>query len=236
MKLFPVFTPWSHPKPMVVRWSLQVCFNETRGYSSSGTESTSSSSVQVWKMQRSTSGGFVMEAAVLARRRPRARLVFQPPMQVLLEWVVASLWALELPRIVTTESLPYQWVVVIGHRRWHFGHSRLGRYGGRKFLSDWLGVICSRWWIDGVNCGINFVRRGWHCRFHRRVVELGSWWISTLESRERVNVVHWHLVFEYQLSIQQSIGGGAWSKVMLSASLLPWSAINRLWIETVCLS
>ena len=33
-------------------------------------------------MQRSTSGGFVMEAAVLARRRPRARLVFQPPMQV----------------------------------------------------------------------------------------------------------------------------------------------------------
>jgi hypothetical protein len=44
---------------------------------------------------------------------------------------------------------------------------------------------------------------------HRRVVELGSWWISTLESRERVNVVHLHLVFEYQLSIQQSIGGGA---------------------------
>jgi hypothetical protein len=33
----------------------------------------------------SSSGGFVMEAAVLARRRPPARLVFQPPMQVLLE-------------------------------------------------------------------------------------------------------------------------------------------------------
>jgi hypothetical protein len=27
----------------------------------------------------------------------------------------------------------------------HFGHSRLGQYGGRKFLSDWLGLICSRW-------------------------------------------------------------------------------------------
>ena len=33
----------------------------------------------------STAGGFVMEAAVLARRCPRARLVFQPPMQVLLK-------------------------------------------------------------------------------------------------------------------------------------------------------
>jgi hypothetical protein len=43
------------------------------------------------------------------------------------------------------------------------------------------------------------------------VVKLGSWWISILESRERVNVVHLHLIFEYQLSIQQSIGGGAGS-------------------------
>jgi hypothetical protein len=130
---------------------------------------------------------------------------------------VASLWSLELPRMATSRR--------DRARRGHFGHSRLGRYGWRKFLSDWLGLICSRWWFGRVDCGIFFVWRGWHGRFHcrgRQARELVDLYFG-IQRKGQCGAFTSHL----RVSIINTTINRRWcrilagSKVMLSASLLP---------------
>jgi hypothetical protein len=53
--------------------------------------------------------------------------------------------------------------------------------------------------FDGVYCRLIFFRCGWRGLFHRRVNELGNWWISHFGIRR--------LVDYWRISGENSLGG-----------------------------
>ena len=79
----------------------------------------------------------------------RVRLVFRPPMQVLLESVVACHWAQALQRMGIVEQLSYQVDLWLGHRVTVGSGDTSER---RKLYPHWIGLICSLWWFDGAYC------------------------------------------------------------------------------------